>query len=110
MKQSGCIESVNSFWIFKDCCLSLIRFSANFFISDWVSDIEDADKINEKYKCYISIKGIPEDEVDEFTNLHTAYKGVGGNHSGDAKYEYCMNHLEVIPVKTKLLMDSENNH
>ena len=69
-----------------------------------------ADKINEKHKCYISIKGIPEDEVDEFTNLHTAYKGVGGNHSGDAKYEYCMNHLEVIPVKTKLLMDSENNH
>ncbi len=69
-----------------------------------------ADKINEKYKCYISIKGIPEDEVDEFTNLHTAYKGVGGNHSGDAKYEYCMNHLEVIPVKTKLLMDSENNY
>lgn len=63
-----------------------------------------ADKINEKYKYYISIRGIPEDEVDEFTNLHTAYKGVGGNHSGDAKYEYCMNHLEVIPVTTKLLM------
>jgi len=66
-----------------------------------------ADKINEKYKYYISIKGIPEDEVDEFTNLHTAYKGVDGNHSGDAKYEYCMNHLEVIPVKTKLLMDPD---
>lgn len=63
-----------------------------------------ADKINEKYKYYISIKGIPEDEVDEFTSLHNAYKGVGGNHSGDAKYEYCMNHLEVIPVKTKLIM------
>ena len=46
-----------------------------------------AEKINEKYKFYISIKGIPEDEVDEFTNLHTAYKGCGGNHSGDAKYE-----------------------
>lgn len=66
-----------------------------------------ADKINEKYKYYISIKGIPEDEVDEFTNLHTAYKGVGGNHSGDAKYEYCMNHLEVIPVKTKLIMKDD---
>ena len=66
-----------------------------------------ADKINEKYKYYISVKGIPEDEVDEFTNLHTAYKGVGGNHSGDAKYEYCMNHLEVIPVETKLVMDSD---
>ena len=63
-----------------------------------------ADKINEKYKYYISIKGIPEDEVDEFTNLHTAYKGVGGNHSGDAKYEYCMNHLQVIPVETKLVI------
>lgn len=66
-----------------------------------------ADKINEKYKYYIAIKGIPEDEVDEFTNLHTAYKGVGGNHSGDAKYEYCMNHLEVIPVKTKLIMKND---
>lgn len=67
-----------------------------------------ADKINAKYKYYISIKGIPEDEVDEFTNLHAAYKGVGGNHSGDAKYEYCMNHLEVIPVKTKLITKDEN--
>lgn len=66
-----------------------------------------ADKINEKYKYYISIKGIPEDEVDEFTNLHTAYKGVGGNHSGDAKYEYCMNHLQVIPVKTKLILSDD---
>lgn len=63
-----------------------------------------ADKINEKYKYYISIEGIPEDEVDEFANLHTAYKGVGGNHSGDAKYEYCINHLPVIPVETKLVI------
>lgn len=63
-----------------------------------------ADKINEKYKYYISIMGIPEDEVDEFTNLHKAYKGVGGNHSGDAKYEYCMDRLPVIPVETKLIM------
>lgn len=62
-----------------------------------------ADKINEKYKYYISIQGIPEDEVEEFTNLHIAYKGVGGNHSGDAKYEYCMNHLSVVPVETKLI-------
>ena len=66
-----------------------------------------ADKINEKYKYYISIKGIPEDEVDEFTNLHTAYKGVGGNHSGDAKYEYCINHLPVIPVETKLVIEEK---
>lgn len=64
-----------------------------------------ADKINEKYKYYISLNGIPEDEVEEFTNLHQAYKGVGGNHSGDAKYEYCMNHLFVIPVETKLITE-----
>ena len=63
-----------------------------------------ADKINEKYKYYISIKGIPEDEIDEFTNLHTAYKAIRGNHSGDAKYEYCINHLPVLPVKTKLII------
>ena len=64
-----------------------------------------ADKINEKYKYYISLNGIPEDEVEEFTNLHQAYTGVGGNHSGDAKYEYCMNHLFVIPVETKLITE-----
>ncbi len=64
-----------------------------------------ADKINEKYKYYISLNGIPEDEVEEFTNLHQAYKGVGGNHSGGDKYEYCMNHLFVIPVETKLITE-----
>lgn len=67
-----------------------------------------ADKINEKYKLYISINGIPEDELEEFTNLHTAYKGVGGNHSGDAKYEYCMRHLRVIPVANKWLMPNQD--
>lgn len=67
-----------------------------------------ADKINRKYKYYISINGIPEDEVDEFTNLHAAYKGCGGNHSGDIKYEYCINHLPVIPVETKLLIKTED--
>ena len=62
-----------------------------------------AEKINEKYKYYISIKGIPEDEYDEFVSLHKAYNGVGGNHHGDAKYQYCIDHLPVIPVETKLV-------
>ena len=62
-----------------------------------------AEKINEKYKYYISIKGIPEDEYDEFVSLHQAYNGVGGNHHGDAKYQYCIDHLPVIPVETKLV-------
>lgn len=62
-----------------------------------------AEKINEKYKYYISIQGIPEDEYDEFVSLHKAYNGVGGNHHGDAKFQYCIDHLKIIPVKTKLV-------
>jgi hypothetical protein len=61
-----------------------------------------AEKINEKYKYYISIGGIPEDEYDEFVSMHKAYNGVGGNHHGDAKFEYCKEHLPVIPVETRL--------
>ena len=63
-----------------------------------------AEKINEKYKYYLSIGGVPEDERDEFISLHAAYNGVGGNHNGDAKFEYCINHLPIIPVETKLLV------
>ena len=66
-----------------------------------------AEKINEKYKYYISIQGIPEDEYDEFVSLHSAYNGVGGNHHGDAKFEYCIEHLPIIPVKTKLVIKDE---
>lgn len=66
-----------------------------------------AEKINEKYKYYISIKGIPEDEYDEFVSLHNAYNGVGGNHHGDAKFQYCIDHLPIIPVETKLAYISE---
>lgn len=66
-----------------------------------------AEKINEKYKYYISIGGIPEDEYDEFVNMHKAYNGVGGNHHGDAKFQYCIDHLPIIPVKTKLVYKNE---
>lgn len=64
-----------------------------------------ADRINQKYKFYLSKNGIPEDEVDEFISLHAAYKSVGGNHSGDAKFKYCMDHLQLIPVDIKLKYD-----
>lgn len=66
-----------------------------------------AEKINEKYKYYISIEGIPEDEYDEFVSLHKAYNGVGGNHHGDAKFQYCIDHLPIIPVETKLAYKHE---
>ena len=54
------------------------------------------DKINSRYKRYIELNGIPEDEFDEFQLIYKAYKGVGGNHSGDLKYNYCMK-LPIIP-------------
>lgn len=66
-----------------------------------------AEKINEKYKYYISIGGIPEDEYDEFVNMHGAYNGVGGNHHGDAKFKYCVEHLPIIHVETKLVYKDE---
>lgn len=61
-----------------------------------------AEEINKKYKQYIALKGIPEDEYDEFVALHDAYNEVGGNHHGDAKFKYCIDHLQIIPVETKL--------
>lgn len=66
-----------------------------------------AEEINKKYKHYISIKGIPEDEYDEFVSLHKAYNGVGGNHHGDAKFQYCIDHLPIIPVETNLVYKAE---
>lgn len=71
----------------------------------WAQKESLADKINQKYKHYIAINGIPEDEVDEFVSLHQAYNGVGGNHHGDAKFNYCMDHLPIIPVEVKLKYD-----
>lgn len=66
-----------------------------------------AEKINEKYKYYISINGIPQDEYDEFVSMHEAYKSLGGNHHGDAKFQYCIDHLTIIPVKTNLVYKEE---
>lgn len=71
----------------------------------WAQKESLADKINQKYKHYIAINGIPEDEVDEFVSLHQAYNGVGGNHHGDAKFNYCMEHLPIIPIEVKLKYD-----
>ena len=56
---------------------------------------ELGDKINSKFKKYFELGYIPADEFDEFVNLHNAYKLVGGNHTGDIKYEKCINLLNV---------------
>lgn len=61
-------------------------------------------EIDKRYRQYIALGGIPESDVDEFDDIYTAYKDLGGNHSRDTKYSYVKDHLEVIPVKTKLIM------
>lgn len=61
---------------------------------------ELGDKINLKFKRYFELGYIPADEFDEFVNLHNAYKLVGGNHSGDAKYNKCITSLKVIDDST----------
>lgn len=69
---------------------------------------ELADKINLKYKNYFKLGYIPYDEYDEFVNLHRAYKLVGGNHSGDAKFERCCKNLEIrndTPENMQLTFD-----
>ena len=56
--------------------------------------------LDQKFDKYIELQGIPSDELDEFVSLHDAYKGCGGNHRRDSKFDYVMMHLSVLPVKT----------
>lgn len=61
------------------------------------------DTIDQRYYKYITLKGIPQNEVDEFDAIYNAYKGLKGNHGRQTKYEYVKNHLEVLPVKTEII-------
>lgn len=63
------------------------------------------DKIDQRFSRYVSLDGIPENEVDEFDGIFAAYKGLGGNHKREEKYKYVKNHMRVIPVESKLKID-----
>lgn len=63
-------------------------------------------EIDKRYRQYIALDGIPETEIDEFTDIYTAYKKNNGNHNRDTKYDYVKNHLKVIPVETKLVKNN----
>ncbi|MBC5688218.1 hypothetical protein H8S37_04650 [Mediterraneibacter sp. NSJ-55] len=60
------------------------------------------DKIDQRFSRYISLDGIPENEVEEFEGIYAAYKKLGGNHKREEKYKYVKQHLKVIPVVSKL--------
>lgn len=64
-------------------------------------------EIDKRYREYISLDGIPESEFDEFNEIFNAYKGLKGNHSRDTKYHYVKEHLQVLPVETKLIVKKE---
>ena len=65
------------------------------------------DKIDQRYNKYISIGGIPQNEVDEFDSIYDAYRGLKGNHGRKTKYEYVKNNLPVLPVKTEVILQND---
>lgn len=64
------------------------------------------DRITQKANYYIRIGGIPEDEIDSFSRMYKAYKAINGNHGAEAKYNFCINHLPILPVE-KTVMNNE---
>lgn len=65
------------------------------------------DKIDQRYDKYISLGGIPQNEVDEFDSIYEAYRGLKGNHGRKTKYEYVKNNLPVLPVKTEVILHND---
>ena len=63
------------------------------------------DKIDQRFSRYVSLGGIPENEVDEFDGIFAAYTALKGNHKREAKYRYVKSHMKVIPVESKLKID-----
>lgn len=64
------------------------------------------DTIDQRYDKYISLGGIPQNEVDEFDAIYNAYKGLKGNHGRETKYKYVKEHLPVLPVKTEVITNN----
>ncbi|MFR1728341.1 hypothetical protein [[Clostridium] hylemonae] len=60
-----------------------------------------SDRINQKYKVYLSKGYIPEDEYEEFVTLHKVYNEIGGNHTGDEKFRKCIKQLPIKPEDTQ---------
>lgn len=54
-----------------------------------------ADRLAEKYKYYKKLEYIPEDEYDQYCDMHKVYNKLGGNHTGDYKFDQSMD----LPVR-----------
>lgn len=65
------------------------------------------DKIDQRFSKYISMKGIPENEVTEFDALFHAYENLNGNHGREQKYKYVKKYLPVLPVEINPVYENE---
>lgn len=52
-------------------------------------------ELDKRYRRYLELGYVPQDEYDEYVDMHDSYKGIGGNHSGDLKFQYVMDNLQV---------------
>lgn len=54
-----------------------------------------ANELDKRYRRYLELGYIPDKEFDEYCETYRIYHDeLGGNHTGTAKYEYVMSHLE----------------
>lgn len=60
-------------------------------------------ELNTKYKSYLTSGYVPDDEFEEYIEMHDVYNALGGNHTGDEKFNYIMKNLERKIDKTEQL-------
>lgn len=53
-----------------------------------------ANELDKRYRRYLELGYIPDQEFDEYCDMHDSYKALKGNHKGDEKFNYAINHLE----------------
>lgn len=53
-----------------------------------------ANELDKRYRRYLELQYIPDKEFDEYVHTYESYKALGGNSTGEAKFNYVMEHLE----------------
>lgn len=53
-----------------------------------------ANELDKRYRRYLELGYIPDKEFDEYVHTFESYKALKGNGTGEAKFNYVMEHLE----------------
>lgn len=86
-------EIIDSITLFKDSVT--LQNNANIIHSDALK-IMLCNEINKRHLRYNELGYIPKDEYDEYVEMfHVYHDGLKGNHSGEAKFNYDMEHLQM---------------